>query len=166
MLQEYSRNDETNILQTETLRLQKIRTAQSQYRKNCLDLWDGKCAVTGIDNPSYLIAGHIKPWRESNNNEKIDSFNSVLLSPDYDKLFDKGIISFEPNSGKIILPEDSTLQEQLYVLGVKENDRLRFVPDKTIEYLEFHKRNIFGFTQQESFLDKSIDSPFFIPGVS
>ena len=50
-------------------------------------------------------SSHIKPWRESSSQVRIDPNNSLLLSPNYDKLFDRVVISFNPDNGKIILPE-------------------------------------------------------------
>lgn len=42
------------------------RAGQSEYRKNLISLWDGKCSVTGCGNTSMLTASHIKPWKDSN----------------------------------------------------------------------------------------------------
>lgn len=103
-----------------------IRTAQSEYRKRVLSLWDSKCAVTGVDNPNWLIASHIKPWRESDDEERVDANNSLLLAPHYDKLFDRGVISFSPDNGKIILPETQSRQmwTNITKLHITEDDEL------------------------------------------
>ena len=50
------------------------------------------------------IASHIKPWTKSNDFEKLDGNNRLLLSPHVDKLFDTGYISFEGNDSMIISP--------------------------------------------------------------
>ena len=39
------------------------RVGQGQFREALLGLWDGRCAVTGLDLPLLLRASHIKPWR-------------------------------------------------------------------------------------------------------
>lgn len=88
---------------TEKQRIQAIRIKQQDFRNGAIKLWNGKCAVTGVDDTSWLIASHIKPWRESNSQERVDPRNSLLLSPNYDKLFDRGVISFSPDTGKISL---------------------------------------------------------------
>ena len=48
--------------------------------------------MSGITSTWILIASHIKPWRVSNNNERLDVYNGLLLLPNLDKLFDKGYI--------------------------------------------------------------------------
>ena len=90
---------------TERQRLITTRETQYKYRHDALKLWNNQCAITKIDEPKILIASHIKPWRESNNSEKMDPKNSIILSPNYDKLFDLGYITFNPDNGKIILSD-------------------------------------------------------------
>ena len=50
----------------------------------------------------HLIASHVQPWRDSNNEERLDGENGLLLTPTVDHLFDKGFISFE-NTGQLIV---------------------------------------------------------------
>ena len=45
---------------------------------------------------------HCKPWRDSNNEERLDGENGLLLTPSIDHLFDKGFIGFE-DSGRLII---------------------------------------------------------------
>jgi 5-methylcytosine-specific restriction enzyme A len=75
---------------------------QGAYRSSRLYRWEYKCAVTNYSQHDILIASHIVPWKDSNNDERLDVDNGILLSPDYNALFDRHLISFE-NSGKIIL---------------------------------------------------------------
>jgi predicted restriction endonuclease len=42
----------------------------------------------------FLIASHVKPWSESNHQERLDVNNGLLHCPNHDDLFDKGYISF------------------------------------------------------------------------
>ncbi|PHQ59425.1 MAG: hypothetical protein COC10_13400, partial [Sphingobium sp.] len=92
-----------SLLETETTRKAIIdaRVGQGQFRENLINHWL-TCAVTGATNPLLLRASHIKPWKESSNNERLDSFNGLLLSANLDAAFDSGLISFD-NSGKIML---------------------------------------------------------------
>jgi putative restriction endonuclease len=50
--------------------------------------------VTGVAERRHLVASHIKPWSKSNDDEKLDGCNGLLLSPHVDHLFDRGLISF------------------------------------------------------------------------
>ena len=135
------------VERTEIKRLQTVRTEQGNYRQAALALWDNKCAVTGVDEPGWLIASHIKPWRESTNEERINPQNSLILTPNYDKLFDRGIISFSPDNGKIILPKIHTREmwKNLERMHIDDDVHLSHVPDGTEQFLEYHNKRVFGY---------------------
>lgn len=75
------------------LRLVKARVNQNVFRQIVLANYDGKCALTGIDLSELLVASHIIPWSE-NEQERLNPENGICLSSLYDKAFDKGLISF------------------------------------------------------------------------
>jgi putative restriction endonuclease len=50
--------------------------------------------VTGLDLADHLRASHIKPWKDSSDQEKLEGNNGLLLAPHIDHLFDQGYISF------------------------------------------------------------------------
>ncbi|ARF66915.1 hypothetical protein B7C51_02510 [Paenibacillus larvae subsp. pulvifaciens] len=58
--------------------------------------------MCGVNEPSLLIASHIKLWKYSTNIERLDKYNGLLLCPNHDKLFDQGLITFT-DEGKIII---------------------------------------------------------------
>ena len=62
--------------------------------------WDG-CAISKCSLTDMLVASHIKPWKDSTNDERLDVFNGLLLLPNYDKLFDLGYLTFT-SEGKAI----------------------------------------------------------------
>ena len=101
------------------------------------------CRVTGVDKSEHLIASHIKPWRSSDNHEKIDPENGFMLTPTIDHLFDKGHISFE-DTGAILL-SDNADRPSLKKLGVIDRPEkieiLKISADKK-QYLEWHRQNI------------------------
>src|SRR5215213_5728114 len=78
------------LISTEKVIEQKVRIGQSYFRAKLLSEMKS-CPITGIDDKRLLIASHIKPWIHSNNDERINTKNGILLSPLFDKLFDKGI---------------------------------------------------------------------------
>lgn len=129
-----------------TTRLTTIeqRSVQHQYRREALKLWDNRCAVLGIEEPKILIASHIKPWRVSDNRERIDPKNSLILTPLYDKLFDLGMITFSTSNGAIRL--SSQLNSRDYDrLGVDDSKCLAMIPDGTAKYLSYHQTYVFDF---------------------
>src|SRR5690606_13635344 len=78
------------------------RRGQGKFRSN-VEAVESACRLTGITNPSLLIASHIKPWRHcSTAGERLDGMNGLLLTPDADLLFDRGFISFA-DSGEVLV---------------------------------------------------------------
>ena len=128
------------IPKTEKKWLISARIGQGNYREELINLWK-KCAVSKCEMTDVLIASHIKPWRKSTNKERLDRYNGLLLLPNYDKLFDKGLISFEDN-GKIII-SPLIKEEEYKVLGISPNDELFKVYDENKPYLEEHRRIVF-----------------------
>ncbi|MCG7421225.1 HNH endonuclease [Macrococcus epidermidis] len=114
----------------------KVRTVQSEFRKNLLKK-QKKCLICDIDFEPLLIASHIKPWFTSNSFEKRDINNGIILCPLHDKLFDKGYISFHDN--KIIV---SKRIESLNLLNAQLNKKFNF-NNKQLEYLKFHFNSVF-----------------------
>lgn len=71
----------------------KTRVNQNVFRQIVLANYEGRCALTGIDLSELLVASHIIPWSE-NEQERLNPENGICLSSLYDKAFDKGLISF------------------------------------------------------------------------
>lgn len=115
--------------------------AQTVFRSNQLKLWDGACAVTGVREQRVLRASHIKPWNESATDEKVDRNNGLLLIPDLDALFDKGLITFQLNGAMDLSPSfDSTDQQKMHI---EQAFRLRHVSAEMQPYLEYHREHRF-----------------------
>jgi 5-methylcytosine-specific restriction enzyme A len=122
---------------TERKGLVTSRVGQGAYRKRIIHRWEYKCAVTGFDKLDVLIASHIVPWASSNDQERLDIHNGILLSPTYDGLFDRCLISFE-NNGRIIL-SDAIDFNAYKKIGVSGNERIANLSHYNIEYLERHR---------------------------
>ena len=123
--------------QTERKGLVVTRVGQGYYRKQLLERWENKCAVTSCTIKNILIASHIVPWRKSNDAERLDIGNGILLSPDLDALFDKHLISFN-DEGNILISKNLT-RDQLTNLGISKNLRLHTVYPDMISYLSRHR---------------------------
>ena len=143
-------------LPTQKEALTKIRIGQSKFRENALELWGHKCSVTSINREELLIASHIKPWRESTDFERLDEMNCLILIPNLDRLFDAGLITFSPMSGKIILSDhvDSTFWSDI---GIDKDLHLRFIPERTTEYLKYHNKYIFNYLEAKEKIDKLVN---------
>ena len=125
--------------------LTKIRIGQGWFREKLITKYKTKCPITLINNPKLLFASHIKPWKNSNKNEKLDSKNGILLSPLFDKLFDEGLISFQKN-GQLIYSEKELSEK--FISQIKEQIK-NFKYFETIiknvdkKYLKWHREKIF-----------------------
>jgi hypothetical protein len=86
---------------TEQIELRKSRKGQGRFRKRLIALRRG-CYVTGLNVYDLLKASHIKPWKDSNNIERLDEYNGLLLTPNLDALLDAGYISFQ-DDGSIMI---------------------------------------------------------------
>src|SRR5690606_34400174 len=54
------------------------RIGQDVFREALMDLWQGRCALSGVELPPVLLrASHAKPWAESNDTERLDPFNGL-----------------------------------------------------------------------------------------
>jgi hypothetical protein len=129
-----------NLPETERQSVIKARVGQGIFRKQLLELWEG-CAVTDVRLPNLLRASHIKPWRFSNNSERLNPYNGLLLLPQYDQLFDQGLISFD-ESGEILRSPALELIEPSK-LGISAEDRLRSLSDQHLGFLHYHREEVF-----------------------
>lgn len=118
----------------------QARVGHGPYRDKLFKKWGGKCAVTGVAVESILTASHIVAWSICDEIEKVDPFNGLPLTPNLDKLFDRGMISFT-DCGNLICREG--LEQLLNDLGVPLNSKLKMVFEENIKYLKRH-RIIFG----------------------
>ena len=82
-------------------RLLMARRGQGAYREN-VERCEQSCRLSGLLDRRHLRARHIKPWRDSNDREKLDGCNGLLLSPHFDQLFERGLISFA-NDGELLV---------------------------------------------------------------
>jgi len=103
------------LAETTRKALIKARIGQGLFRRNVASI-EHRCRVTGVTYAAHLFASHIKPWRESTNDERLNGENGLLLTPSIDHLFDRGFISFEDN-GELVL-SDVAHKESVKRMGV------------------------------------------------
>jgi len=128
--------DESDSSETEKEELRKARIGQGKFRKNLIDLWN-RCSVSEYEIVEFLTASHIIPWHKSSNSDRLNKFNGLLLLPNYDKLFDKGYISFDDN-GHILLSKKLSL-ESFRKLGINQTDRLVRIYEENKPFLRIHR---------------------------
>lgn len=132
---------------TDVMRFVKTRVNQSFFRKVVMQIYSNKCAVSNISLPEILVASHIIPW-SSNKNERLNPSNGICLSPLYDKVFDKGLMTLTDNleikfSKRLIEQSDKVSYEKFFACY---QDKILNFPEKFYpkpEFISFHRDNIF-----------------------
>jgi putative restriction endonuclease len=129
------------------IRYVKTRVNQHLFRSIVLNIYDEKCAFTGINIKPLLIASHIKPWAADAEN-RLNPSNGICLNTLHDKAFDKGLIGIDLDY-KIVfsnyLKEFYTKDFYNTYFKKIEGNKLtlpnRFKPQQ--EFIEYHMNNCF-----------------------
>ena len=133
------RQPNTNATTKETL--VAARLGQGKFRQDVLDLWGGRCSVSGSSTLAAIRASHIKPWRDSTNDERLDPNNGLPLIASLDALFDAGLISFEASGRMLVSGKLKSAEQSIFGLGGKS---LSKKPSKeTASYLDHHHKRFF-----------------------
>ena len=130
-----------SVRETEKLSIVKARVGQGIFRER-VSLIEKKCRITGVENPVHLIASHCKPWRDSNNEERLDGENGLLLTPSIDHLFDRGFIGFENNGKLIISPVAHRPSLQLMGIDTVNSVFVGNFSSGQEKFLEFHRKSV------------------------
>jgi len=136
-----------NLDRTEIQRMQSARIGQELFRRGVIAYWKGRCSVTGIEFVRLLRASHIKPWNVSNNTERLDYFNGLLLTPNLDAAFDKGFISFDAK-GYIMIAHD--FSKWANSLGITPDIQINISKNHQ-QYMAYHRENVFEKYPTKSF---------------
>jgi putative restriction endonuclease len=123
---------------TEAERLVVQRVGQNLFRAALLDFWQGRCCVTGLDVTELLRASHIKPWAScESDEERLDVFNGLLLSPNLDALFDAGLMTIGAD-GQVLL--SSLLSDEATVTLIAQPlGRINGLRPLHHDYLRYHR---------------------------
>jgi hypothetical protein len=124
----------------EKVQMTKSRRGQGIFKAN-VRLIEKSCRVTGVSNIKHLRASHIKPWAVSNNQEKLDGYNGLLLSPHVDHLFDRGFISFNDMGSLLVSSELNPIVLDQWSIHSEKN--VGPFKEMQSEYLEYHREVVF-----------------------
>jgi putative restriction endonuclease len=152
-LEEWERRIESSIQadqrldETERRALILARRGQGLFRANVQSI-ERACRVTKVDRREHLIASHIKPWRDSSNEERLSEENGLLLTPSIDHLFDKGFISFEGDGELIVSPVADRTSLQRMGVVVDQRVRVGAFSEGQRQCLDYHRDNILRLWRQ------------------
>lgn len=126
---------------TEIDQIVKARRGQGRFRLNLLKV-ETRCRLTLVEAEQFLVASHIKPWAASDNAERLDGHNGLLLAPHVDRLFDRGWISFDDDGTLLVADDQSTKALSTWGLpGAGQNAGAFTAGQK--RYLAFHRTEVF-----------------------
>lgn len=157
-------NREIDLLQRDKVRLErslsipsgptearatvKVRRGQQFFRQTILNAYGLRCCISGINVPRFLVASHIKPWREFLN-ERLNPRNGLCLSCLHDAAFDDGLITLDKNFRLVLSKRLKAYfpQQALEQNFVSFEGRSIRLPDKLAEpdlaFLDHHRTRIF-----------------------
>ena len=130
------------IDETEKSALILARRGQGLFKQRVRRV-ETRCRITRVERIEHLRASHCKPWRDSDDAERLDGENGLLLTPSIDHLFDRGFISFEADGKLLVSPVAHA--ESLERMGVPVGERVNVggFSDGQRRYLEFHRERVF-----------------------
>jgi hypothetical protein len=85
-----------------------------------------------------LVASHIQAWSLSDHQQRQDPYNGLLLVANADRLFDRGLISFDSHG--TILAKGTLVPAELLRMGLSPAMRLRELHPRHQPYLAAHRR--------------------------
>lgn len=132
--------DDKSLSETERNQLVYARVGQGLFRQRVLKI-EKACRLTGVSDERFLIASHIKPWKDCANEERLDGHNGLMLAPHVDKLFDRGWISFDDNGD--LLVADDVPGAVMNAWGFSAGLNVGSFSAKQKAYLEHHRTAVF-----------------------
>lgn len=121
------------------------RQKQSTFRRRTVKNFEKRCCLSGICEDALLVASHIVPWAKRIDT-RLDPSNGLLLYCSYDRLFDKGLISFDENLRVVVVPWVELCSPPLRLILRGLNGQQARHPMKwpiKPEYLAYHRAVVF-----------------------
>lgn len=135
-------NADVGLPETTKQAVIQARRGQGLFKQRVMQI-EARCRLTGVDRIEHLRASHCKPWRDANNNERLDGENGLLLTPDADHLFDRGFLSFEDNGRVLISPVAHIPSLQRMGLDPTKLTSSQAFGSGQRAYMEYHRANVF-----------------------
>lgn len=120
----------------------KVRVNQSFFRSSILASYNNTCCITGLQQPEFLIAGHIKPWSVDEKN-RLNPQNGIAINALHDKAFESGLLTittdYKIKISPLLFKQKKSKSIVEYFLKLDNQDIIlpsRFLPD--VEFLKYH----------------------------
>lgn len=143
--------------ETEQIVLGAVRVGQHVFARAVLGNCANRCVFCGFSPAGFggrklLLAGHIKPWKDSTPGERLDPRNGLAACPAHDAAFDTGLITVNGGLRIHLAPalagavRDDPLARQFYGTPPMSGTLL-LPPDSqppSRKYLDWHREKIFA----------------------
>jgi putative restriction endonuclease len=143
--------------ETERILMAAVRVGQHVFALHVLRNCGSRCVFCGLNPAAFgagrmLLAGHIKPWKDSTPSERLDPQNGLSACPAHDVAFDTGLLTV---NGGLRIHVACSLAEAVrtdplarqYYGRPPLRDALILPPGAqppAWKYLDWHRRNVFA----------------------
>lgn len=124
--------------------LVRVRVNQSFFRASILASYNNTCCITGMKQPEFLVAGHIKPWSMDEKN-RLNPRNGIAINALHDKAFESGLLTisteYKIKISPLLFKQKASKITEEYFLRFENQDMIlpsRFLPD--VEFLKYHNQ--------------------------
>jgi putative restriction endonuclease len=144
--------------ETERIVVAQARVNQHLFARNVLRNCGCRCVFCGLSPSLFggrrmLVAGHIKPWRDSTPKERLDVRNGLAACPAHDVAFDNGLLTVEIDLRIHVAPDLAVAIESddtaRHFYGSPPLSQALILPmaaqSPGSKYLGWHRDRIFGF---------------------
>ena len=132
--------EDNNLSANQKYNLISSRIGQGKFRSDILERYQNSCAISSSDQIEILDACHILSWVKSNNLQKLEKKNGILLTKNLHKLFDLGFITFDINYDVIF---SSRVTEKTKEDCKPISDKIKKILKESEQYLEMHRKTVF-----------------------
>ncbi|MBA9076037.1 MULTISPECIES: HNH endonuclease [Rufibacter] len=123
----------------------KVRVNQAFFRRAVLASYNSTCCITGLQTPTLLVAGHIRPWSVDEKN-RLNPHNGLAINALHDKAFEAGLLTITPEYVVKVSPmlkEAGGAHDDFFH---KYNGKSMILPSRFLphkEFLDYHCRERF-----------------------
>ena len=124
----------------------KARRGQDWFRMVLLASYEGSCCITGCNTEAMLVASHIIPWSENEQN-RLNPQNGLILSAIHDRAFEKGFLAIDEEYKILISSEFLKSKNDFIKTSIASYHKQplrtpkRFPPDPS--FLKQHRESVF-----------------------
>ena len=110
VISDIRQNAHDNMPPAYELAMRLARPEQYRFRREAIQTFFGRCAITGCSDVQALEAAHVLPFAKNGHN---DPSNALLLRADLHRLFDCNLLAINPKNGTATFAKRVTSYQDL-----------------------------------------------------